>query len=254
MEEPGQKPAASAASGPLQASKKAADALQTVVTIGGTVATALGISTKGKPWSLWLGLALLLLSAGWFGFTRWRRRRRRQQVDLPPVAPSRGAYLRGLLPFEQGESLLGRSGDLRQILAKVTSSEFRFGYVSGEAGSGKTSLLRAGLIAEVEKAQAIVVYVSKPGADPAAAIAKAVQRKLGDPPLPESSSLHALLSTAQARLPGQRILVVCDQFEEFCIANRTQRSREPFLQAVGDCHADLATDCGGRLHQHRSQS
>lgn len=245
MAEPSPKPAEPSSAGPAQIWKKITDSLQTALAIGGAIAAALGVSQKER-WALWIGSAVLLLSALWFGFARWRRARLRRKLQPSPVTPTSGAYIRGLLPFGQGESLLGRQGDLRQLLTKVSSSEFRFGYLSGEAGCGKTSLLRAGLLAEAEKAPTslAVVYIPKPGTDPVATIAKAVRQKLGDPPLGDSATLHDFLVVAQARLQGRRLLVVCDQFEEFFLANRTPRSREPFLRAVGDCYADVDLAAG----------
>jgi hypothetical protein len=137
-----------------------------------------------------------------------------------PVPSGRKVYLRGLHPFEQGEALLGRGADLGQILVTVTSPEFRFGF-SGEAGCGKTSLQRAGIIGRPRRQVLAVIYVDKPGADPAAAVARAVQKRLGDQPLEAAPSLHDLVAAALLRLPGRPLW--CAPLEEQEMATRWRR-------------------------------
>ena len=60
--------------------------------------------------------------------------------------PARKALLRALLPFEDGDHLVGRDTEIQDLVTIVTSSDFRFGVVWGPTGCGKTSILRAGLL------------------------------------------------------------------------------------------------------------
>src|SRR5947209_9019317 len=230
MVEPSQKPAlTSPEEEPLAGAKKIVDIFQKIGGVGGALAAVVSKALENK-WAFGGGLCLCILSAGWYFISRWQRRRRRQKAPPVHLESTNKAFLRGLLPFEKGEALLGRDGDLRQILVKITSSEFRFGYISGEAGSGKTSLLRAGLLSEAEKAGLWIVYTPKPSVNPVAAITKALQAEFADPPLEAGSSLRELVAEVGRRLQGRRLLLVCDQFEEFFVANRTLASRRPFIR------------------------
>jgi WD40 repeat protein len=118
------------------------------------------------------------------------------------------------------------------------SDGFRFGYLSGEAGSGKTSLLRAGVLNKLEGQGLSVVYVPRAGESPQSSLLQALIRKFADGiGVGDSASLREVLSAVVRAHPTQRLLVVWDQFEEFFIANPGRPAREPFLRTVGECHA-----------------
>jgi hypothetical protein len=93
---------------------------------------------------------------------------------------SSSSYLRGLLPFEKGEQLLGRDQEVGRLLAMLRGLEYRFGFLSGEAGAGKKSLLRARIIPDLEKDGYQPIYVPRTGGDPEAAIRKEVVSIIGD--------------------------------------------------------------------------
>ena len=105
---------------------------------------------RQNRWLLALGVGVLVGSIVWHLYSR-RRQRQRRAVQTPLSVPeSSTAYLRGLLPFQSGDRLLGRDGDVASLLTRVEAPEFRFGYLSAEAGCGKTSLIRAGLLPKLE--------------------------------------------------------------------------------------------------------
>src|ERR1700728_4360414 len=95
----------------------------------------------------------------------------------PPSARNGGTYLRGLLPFETGEALLGRDQEIGRLLTMVRSSEFRFGYVTGQPGCGKTTILRAGLVAALEQKGRGVLYLPRPGVDPLSSVLEVTKRQ-----------------------------------------------------------------------------
>jgi hypothetical protein len=219
--------------------KSVVELVQLVLTVGGVLASAFSFAEKSPRWLPWVSVGVVVLGVGWHFAAKWWRRRRRQRPAALDAKPGGGALLRGLLPFEQNEQLLGRDNDLRQVLAKIASSEFRFGSVSGDAGVGKTSFLRAGVVTEVAASGQPVFYVPRPGADPLRAIAKAIKATQSpSDQLPEGATLRESLWAAAKARPGRRVLVVCDQLDEFFIACRTQSARRFFVEAVGDCHAD----------------
>jgi len=223
---------------PLTGAKRVIEIVQLVLGISGGI-TALVSLQKQSQGLLLIGVFVLVLSAAWYFVQRRLKRRRRRNIEPFGIPSVSGAYLRGLLPFEQGEQILGRARDIRQSLAKITSSEFRFGYISGEAGVGKTSLLRAGIIPEIKKSGWIVLHVLRLGNDPRKAIAKAIQLELGTgPEANENTSIHDLIVRVKDRNPNKRILIICDQFEEFFISHRTAGAREPFLKEIGESFVD----------------
>lgn len=75
-------------------------------------------------------------------------RRLPRPVDYSLITQPVGA--RGLYPFEGQDSeifkRLGRIDLIRQVSSRISSSQLRFGMIFGDTGSGKTSLLLAGII------------------------------------------------------------------------------------------------------------
>ena len=141
----------------------------------------------------------------------------------------------GLRPFNTNESHLffGRETQIDSLLSKL--ARFRFLAVMGSSGSGKSSLVRAGLMPTIEGgfiAQAGSgwrVALFRPGGDPignlAAALGKPGAFGLGggDPQMQiaildatlRRSGLGLIEATRQARLQShENLLVVIDQFEE----------------------------------------
>lgn len=96
-------------------------------------------------------MAVIVASVAWYWIHRAMLRRRRPRIAVEQLERGGGAYLRGLLPFERGEKLLGRARDASMLLTKLRNRECRFAYVSGDAGVGKTSLLRSAVMAECRR-------------------------------------------------------------------------------------------------------
>lgn len=141
----------------------------------------------------------------------------------------------GLRPFfrEDADIFFGRDAQVLDLLEKL--QDHRFVAVIGESGSGKSSLVRAGLVPALEEGYLVAsgsrwaVAELRPGSTPIDALAAAlVANRLAAPALLESelaASLvgaglrrgrHGLVETlAAAGLPERtNVLVVVDQFEE----------------------------------------
>jgi WD40 repeat protein/regulator of sirC expression with transglutaminase-like and TPR domain len=138
----------------------------------------------------------------------------------------------GLRPFRQDEDYLffGREEQTMELLARLGNN--RFVAVVGTSGSGKSSLVRCGLLSQLlggkllRAGAAWEVAVTHPGGNPLALLAEAIL----DAELYDRAQEHArehLLATLsrsnfglveaikQARLPsGTNFLLVVDQFEE----------------------------------------
>ncbi|MDH4064496.1 MAG: ATP-binding protein, partial [Acidobacteriota bacterium] len=148
---------------------------------------------------------------------------------------SRSNPFPGLRPFESDEDHLffGREGDIDALLGRLRAS--RFVAVVGTSGSGKSSLVRSGLIPALQSGfmagagSSWRIAVLRPGENPIGHLAGAVSapevlgtdEELGDTSrvLIEAtlhrSTLGLVNAVRHARLPGDHnVLVVVDQFEE----------------------------------------
>jgi WD40 repeat protein len=135
---------------------------------------------------------------------------------------------RGLQVFEEkhAEFFFGREGDVQRMLERLKDA--RFLAVLGPSGSGKSSLVRAGLLPALRHRVATpgesrAPIVVRPGAQPLADLAaslallsenRAMQHTL-DALLEDPRTLDHALRLAHVRRPDGECLVLCiDQFEE----------------------------------------
>ena len=122
----------------------------------------------------------------------------------------------GLRPFEPHESALyfGRDDQIDELLERL--AEARFLAVVGTSGSGKSSLVRAGLVPALQRGHLAGggsrwrVAVFRPGDDPLGGLARA----LGQPRDLIGQSSFGLVQAARILDAGERLLVIVDQFEE----------------------------------------
>lgn len=141
----------------------------------------------------------------------------RQDPELlgPTSAPSPSTECpyKGLAPYDvgDGDSFFGRSAEIDELLARLRSA--RLVVVAGPSGSGKSSLVRAGLVpALIGRGRPVTVFT--PGGD-----------------------ADAALTTALSHAQDGSVLVV-DQFEElFTLASATE-DVAAFLSRVAAYAAD----------------
>ena len=133
----------------------------------------------------------------------------------------------GLRAFEAEESLLfyGREGHVAELLERLGDN--RFVAVTGTSGSGKSSLVRAGLCPALQRGYLLDASsrwrsaTMRPGSAPIEALAQAVATALGAETVEEIArplrATSAGLSQVVARAglgPGESLLIIADQFEE----------------------------------------
>ena len=144
---------------------------------------------------------------------------------------------RGLHAFVESDShrFFGRDRAVRELLDRLSSvDESRFVVVAGASGSGKSSLVRAGLIPEL-RAGAIdgsdqwLIATMMPGSDPFAALASAT-RSLSVTAAPASGeeTLVEQLAELTAQAP---VLLVIAQLEEL-FTNCTSETEERFVREL----------------------
>ncbi|HKO63171.1 MAG TPA: hypothetical protein VJV03_18560, partial [Pyrinomonadaceae bacterium] len=150
----------------------------------------------------------------------------------------------GLRPFEADEEHLffGRDGQSDELLRRLRRS--RFLAVLGTSGSGKSSLVRAGLLPSLyggimtQAGSGWRVALFRPGHDPIGNLAHAlndpqvfgdvdddadIQRTITEATL-RRSALGLVEASRQARMPAnENLLVVVDQFEEIFRFKRTSK-------------------------------
>jgi WD40 repeat protein len=160
-------------------------------------------------------------------------------AEADAAATIEAAAFRGLLPFQEADRdrFFGRDAETAALVAMVAHADFRFGVLYGDSGSGKTSLLRAGVIPRLWDAGFAPVYV-RSHKGPLEALA-AECRRVSGVAAREGEPVAAYLGRVTDAL-DETVVVVLDQFEEFFVAFRTDAAREPFLAALAECHADEA--------------
>ena len=125
----------------------------------------------------------------------------------------------GLRPFEIHESHLffGRDLQIAELVSRLTRN--RFLAVLGVSGSGKSSLVRAGLLPALERGGVSEagrrwrIVLARPAGAPFESLAASVQR-VGLDPTGLRDSSHGLIDIARQLPADESLLVVIDQFEE----------------------------------------
>lgn len=146
----------------------------------------------------------------------------------------------GAAALSQADGLFGRDAELQELLLQITQVGNRFVTVWGETGCGKTSLVLAGIVPELEK-QAHLSVVVREWEHPNSAIRTAIEKACAVS-LPDADSLKGWIQAA-ADKTGKTIAVVCDQFEQFFTKHPRRQDREPLLKAIGACLNDFRLPC-----------
>lgn len=159
-------------------------------------------------------------------------------ASAPDAYASQGAApspFPGLRPFEPEESELffGRDDDIQDILDRLRRT--RFLAVVGSSGCGKSSVVRAGIVASLQDgfmadaSSPWCIAIMRPGSNPTAQLAAALCRPgalLGESggDADDAAMVQATLrrgerglaeEVADAQLPpGSKVLILVDQFEE----------------------------------------
>jgi serine/threonine protein kinase len=116
---------------------------------------------------------------------------------------------------------------------------FAVGLLYGPSGCGKSSLVKAGLLPRLAKA-VTAVYVEATAAETEARLLKGLRRQVADLPS-QLGLIESLAALRRGRFlaPGQKVLLVLDQFEQWLHARRQEANPE-LVQALRHCD-------GGRL-------
>jgi WD40 repeat protein len=164
-----------------------------------------------------------------------------QQIPTEPnndVCPYRGLQT---FDEEHAEFFFGRENDLQRLAEKLKGTHFLA--VLGPSGSGKSSLVRAGLIPALRRgvlpgSHDWTVCVFTPGSHPLTNLAAQLLRLHGqagmqrtlDEMAADARTLHLAVALALADRPaGERLVWVVDQFEETFTLCQDEHERAQFL-------------------------
>ncbi len=161
-------------------------------------------------------------------------------LNLPPapvLSPSKNPY-RGLKAFEPADSDLffGRQRLSQQLFKAVSQQPLTV--VLGASGSGKSSLAKAGLVAKLmqqARSEAVsgvvdhwqVLPVLRLGDDPFSALQQMLSEE-GE----GQETLTDYVNDWRRRVPGCRVVLVIDQFEELITLGASEPERESFLEML----------------------
>jgi serine/threonine protein kinase/formylglycine-generating enzyme required for sulfatase activity len=114
---------------------------------------------------------------------------------------------------------------------------FKVGLIYGPSGCGKSSLVKAGLLPRLEK-HVLSVYVEATRDETEARLSKALRKVCADlaPGLDLVQTLAALRRGKSLR-PGQKVLFVLDQFEQWLFARRNETDTE-LVAALRHCDGE----------------
>ncbi len=155
--------------------------------------------------------------------------------DLPP-APGEPPY-KGLAYFSTKDKIIffGREKLSDELADRLQTTSFLA--IMGASGSGKSSLLRAGIIPRLEERN-WRIHIIKPGVHPLAALAASLTRDELDPATADTignalatnaNTLHQTAEKLVARTHAERLLLAIDQFEELFTQCKDPQEQQAFV-------------------------
>ena len=135
----------------------------------------------------------------------------------------------------------GLTESLRFWKMRIESTDpdttFRVGLIYGPSGCGKSSMIKAGLLPRLCK-EILPVYIEATPEDTEARFQKGLRKVCPD--LPEDWSLvETVTALRRGRVirPGQKVLLVIDQLEQWLFARRDERNSE-LVTALRQCDGE----------------
>jgi hypothetical protein len=124
----------------------------------------------------------------------------------------------------------------KQIEAADPDKSFRVGLMLGSSGCGKSSLVRAGLLPRLDATRIASLYLEATSAETEDRLIMQLRKRY--PTLPVDGGIPELLAAVAAgagTAPGQKLLLVLDQFEQWLHARSTAEDQGPLVRALAQC-------------------
>jgi len=151
------------------------------------------------------------------------------KLKFAPTLEKDNNPYRGLEAFEERHArfFFGREEVAESLVTHISKPEQQFTVVDGISGSGKSSLVRAGLLPklkEQEESTWQILPVIRPGAEPYIALASVIcppneatdqkLRQIAKQLQASPKDFHRQITDWSQQSPGKKLLLVIDQFEE----------------------------------------
>jgi KaiC/GvpD/RAD55 family RecA-like ATPase len=155
---------------------------------------------------------------------------------------------RGLEAFREQDAryFMGRDRDIQDVLAMLQQRPFVA--VVGASGSGKSSLLFAGVVPQLRKQEDWLIADFRPRGDPFRELATALtlllypaldelerlekRKQLADKLNERSLNLVDVVDLLLKKNPGKRLLLIADQFEELYTQNLAPERQRQFVDEL----------------------
>jgi WD40 repeat protein len=167
------------------------------------------------------------------------------EEPIDPSAPEVCPF-RGLAPFDSAhaEYFFGRERLVAELVARLVGSTLIA--VVGPSGSGKSSVIRAGLLPSLAEgvlpgSEGWRQGLMRPGEHPVAELARALARVASGEDVPVGDG--ALAAPLESLRPNEQLVLAVDQLEEIFTACRDEGERADFAERL----AALAADAGQRV-------
>jgi WD40 repeat protein/uncharacterized caspase-like protein len=145
----------------------------------------------------------------------------KHRLNLPPI-PKRNPY-KGLQSFDEADKELfyGRDRVIKEMRAKAENNKLLV--VSGASGTGKSSVIKAGLLPALREAGFRILPVIRPGVSPLASLEKGLK---DGKVIEASGSLQD--GAFITKLGEQKTVLLIDQYEELITRCPNPAEREQF--------------------------
>ncbi len=148
-----------------------------------------------------------------------------------PLLPERPYKFLDYYEAKDAPIFFGREAEIQKLCSLIHAHRLLLLY--GASGSGKTSLLLAGVAPHLEGAQpGYEIIYTRVRENPLERIRSTVRRRLPEVDLPESGSLVDFFSAATRSL-DRTLVIILDQFEEFFM-RLNAASRQAFIAEMGE--------------------
>jgi hypothetical protein len=187
-------------------------------------------------------------------FDRFFSELHRELLEPKAPAPARRSApnpFKFLESYEQADadSFMGRDNEIADFHRALEREPPRcVVIVAGPGKAGKTSLAKAGLLARLDPAKYLGMYLRCPREGRLEPLPRELRRLIGgdDPAQPEDADLPATLRWVTERAKGRRVVLVLDQFERVAagLDLETEGGKRDLDQFLG---SQLFPACGGKL-------
>jgi WD40 repeat protein len=152
--------------------------------------------------------------------------------NAPRLNPGNNPY-RGLQSYDQKHSELfhGRSKLIDKLCAHVTSEEQAFTVILGASGTGKSSLMKAGLLSRLAKDHKYTILEMRVGDSPLTALAQVLPITDGTAVTLQKLKQHSqafvdIIQKWKNTHPDAKLLLAIDQFEELITLRKSNSNQE----------------------------